>query len=90
MLMLLMGAVGNIMAGSGLEELWSTFNIAVSETASEILGKHRQRKKPWVTAYIPDQCDKKRELKKKRFESKGSEKYKEVHNNIKRCMKTAK
>ena len=30
-----------------------------------------------------------RELRKKRFEPEGSEKYKEVNNNIKRCMKKA-
>ena len=31
-----------------------------------------------------------RELRKKRFEPEGSEKYKEVNNNVKRCMKKAK
>ena len=36
-----------------------------------------------------DLCDKRRELRKKRFEPEGSEKYKEVNNNIKRCMKKA-
>ena len=68
----------------------TTFNTTVSETASEILGKHRQKKKPWITAEILDLCDKMRELRKKRFEPEGSEKYKEVNNNIKRCMKKAK
>ena len=62
----------------------------MTETASEILGKHRQKKKPWITAEILDLCDKRRELRKKRFEPEGSEKYKEVDNNIKRCMKKAK
>ena len=28
----------------------TTFNTAVTETASEILGKHRQKRKPWITA----------------------------------------
>ena len=32
----------------------TTFNTAVTETASEILGKHCQKKKPWVTAEILD------------------------------------
>ena len=73
-----------------LNSLITTFNIAVTETASEILGKHRQKKKPWVTAEILDLCDKRRGLRKKRFEPEGSEKYKEVNNNIKRCMKKAK
>ena len=35
-------------------------------------------------------CDRRRELKKNRFEPEGSEKYKEVNNNIKRCMKKAR
>ena len=69
----------------------TTFNTAVTETASEILGKHRQKKKTTlVTAEILDLRDKKRELRKKRFELEESEKYKEVNNNIKRCMKKAK
>ena len=46
-------------------------------------------KKTWVTAEILDLCDR-RELTKKRFEPEGSEKYREVNNNIKRCMKKAK
>ena len=66
----------------------TTFNTAVAETASEILGKPRQKKKPWITADILDLCDKRSD--KKRFEPEGSEKYKEVNNNIKRCMKKAK
>ena len=35
-------------------------------------------------------CATRRELRKKRFDPEGSEKYKEVNNNIKRCMKKAK
>ena len=67
----------------------TTFNTTVTETASEILGKHRQQKKPCVTAEILDLCDNRRELRKNRFEPEGSEKYTEV-NNIKRCMKKAR
>ena len=73
-----------------MDSVVTTFNTAVAETASEILGKHRQQKKPWVTAEILDLCDKSRELRKKRFESGGSEKYKEDNNNFKRCTKKAK
>ena len=68
----------------------TTFNTPVTETASEIFGKDRQKKKLWVTAEILDLCDKRRELTEKRFEPEGSEKYKEVNNNIKRCIKKAK
>ena len=41
------------------------------------------------TAEILDLCDKRRKLRKKRFEPEGSEKYKEVNNTIKRCVKKA-
>ena len=67
----------------------TTFNTAVTETASEILCKHRQKEKPWVTSEILDLYVRRRGLRKKRFELEGSEKYKEVNNNIKRCMKKA-
>ena len=73
-----------------IDSMITTFNTAVTEAASEILGKHRQKKKPWNTAEILDLCDKRRELRKKRFEPEGSVKYKEMNNNIKRCMKKAK
>ena len=62
----------------------------MTETASEIRGKHRQKKKPWITAEILDLSDERRELRKKRFEPEGFEKYKEVNNSIKRGMKKAK
>ena len=73
-----------------MDSVITTFNTAVTETASEILGKHRQKKQTLVTAEILDLCDKRRELRKKRYEPEGSEKYKEVNNNSKRCMKKAK
>ena len=37
-----------------LVSLITTFNTAVTETAIEIFGKHRQKKKPWITAEILD------------------------------------
>ena len=68
----------------------TTFNTAVTETACEILGKHHQKTKTWVTAEILDLCNKRRELRKKRFKPEGSEKYKKVKSSIKRCMKKAR
>ena len=52
-----------------LDSMITTFNTAVTETASEILGKHRQKKKPWITAEILDLCNKRRELGQKRYDS---------------------
>ena len=51
-----------------MDSMMTTFNTAVTETASEILGKHRQKKKPWITVEILDLCDKRREMRKRRFE----------------------
>ena len=68
-----------------LDSMITTFNTAVTETANIV-----RRKKTCATAEILDLCDKSRELRKKRSKPEGSEKYKEVNNNIKRCMKKAK
>ena len=76
--------------GVDMDSMITTFNTAVTDTASEVLGKHRQKKKPWVTAENFDLCNKRRELRKKRFEPEGSEKYKEVNNEMKRCMEKFK
>ena len=72
-----------------IDSMITTFNTAVTETAGEILRKHRQKKKPWITADILDLCDKRRELKKKRFKPLGSETHEEM-NNILRCTKRQK
>ena len=49
------------------DSIITTFNTAVTETASEILGKHRPKEKLWITAEILDLCDKRRELRKKKI-----------------------
>ena len=54
-----------------LDSMITTFNTAGTETASEIYGKHHQKKKPWVTAENFDLCNKSRELRKKKFNLKG-------------------
>ena len=69
-----------------MDSMITTFSTVVTVAARESLGKHRQKKKPWVTAENFDLCNKRRELRKKRFEPGGSEKYKEVNNEMKRCM----
>ena len=43
----------------------TTYNIAVTDAASEIRGKEHRRKKPWVTREVLDLCDERRDLKKK-------------------------
>ena len=34
---------------TNLDSMITTFNTAMAETAGEIFGKHRKKKKPWVT-----------------------------------------
>ena len=58
------------------------------ETATEILGKHREKKKKWITNELMDMCDLRRELKKTKFEP-GST-YKQINNTIKKEMRIAK
>ena len=50
-----------------IDSIITTFNTAVTETAGVILGKHRQKKKPWVTAEILDLCNKKERTEKEKI-----------------------
>ena len=40
-----------------IDTMITTYNTAVTDTASEILGKERRRKNPWVTKDVFDLCD---------------------------------
>ena len=66
------------------------FNKAVTDTAAELLGKQRQKRKPWVTPEILDLCDQRRDLKKKRGEPEGAKDYREIKRKIRTEMKMAK
>ena len=56
----------------GIGTIITTYNTAVTDAASEILGKERRRRKPWVTKDVLDHCDERRDLKKKRYEAEGA------------------
>ena len=58
--------------------------------SSELLGKQRRKRKPWVTPEILDLCDQRRDLKKKRGEPEGAEDYREIKRKIRTEMKMAK
>ena len=62
---------------------------AVTDAASEILGKEHRRKKPWVTKDVLDLCDERRDLKKKRYESEGAKEYREANRRIQKEVKKA-
>ena len=40
-----------------MDTMITTYNTAVTDAASGILGKERRRKKPWVTKDVLDLCD---------------------------------
>ena len=50
-----------------MDTMITTYNTAVTDAASEILGKERRRKKPWVTKDVLDLCDERRDLFEKKF-----------------------
>ena len=61
-----------------IDTMITTYNTAVTDAASEILGKERRRKKPWVTKDDLDLCDERRALKKKQYEAEGTKEYREA------------
>ena len=63
---------------------------SAAETAAELLGKQRRKKKPWVTPEILDLYDHRRDLKKKRGEPEGAKDYREIKRKIRTEMKMAK
>ena len=72
-----------------IDTMITTYNTAETNAASEILGKERRRKKPWVTKDVLDLCDDRRDLKK-RYEAEGAEEYREANRRIQKAVKKAK
>ena len=68
----------------------TTYNTAVTDAASEILGKERRSKKPWVTKDILDLCDDRRNMKKKRYEAEGAKEYRKANKRIQKAVKKVK
>ena len=73
-----------------MDTMITTYNTAVTDTASEIVGKERRRKKPWITKDVLDLCDERRGLKKKRYEAEGAKEYREATRRIQKAVKKAK
>ena len=69
-----------------IDTMIPTYNTAVTDATSEILGKERRRKKPWVTKDVLDLCDERRGLKK-RFELEGAKEYRKANRRIQRAVK---
>ena len=74
-----------------VDTLVNSFNKALTESASEILGKHRAVKRTWVTTSILDLCDERRALKKGRHETvEGARNYRAINQEIKKSMYSVK
>ena len=66
----------------------TTYNIAVTDAASEITRKERCRKKLLVTRDFLDLCDERRNLMKKQYDAEGAKEYREA--NKKKAVKKVK
>ena len=62
----------------------------MTDAASEILGTEHRRIKPWVTKDVLDLCDKRPDLKKKRYEAEGAKEYREANRRIQKAVQKAK
>ena len=67
-----------------------TYNTAATDAASEIFGKERRRKNPWITKDVLDLCGDKKDLKQKRYEAEGTKEYREANKRIRKAVKKAK
>ena len=68
----------------------TTYNTAVTDAASEILGKECRKKKPWVTKDVLDLCDERRDLTKKRYKAEAAKEYREANRRGQKAVKKAK
>ena len=73
-----------------MDTMITTYNTAVTDAASEILGKELRRKKPWVNKDNLDLCDERRDFKKKRYEAEGAKEYREANRRVQKAVKKAK
>ena len=58
-----------------IDTMITTNNTALTDAASEILGKERRMKKPWIIKDVLDLCDERRDLKKRRYEAEETKAY---------------
>ena len=73
-----------------IDTMITTYNTAVTDAASEIFGKERRRKKPWVTKDVLDLSDERRDLKKKRYEAERAKEYREASRRVQKAVMKAK
>ena len=72
-----------------IDTMITTYNTAVTDSASEILGKKRRRK-PLVTRDVLDLCDERGDLKKKQYEAEGEKENRDANKRTQKAVKKAK
>ena len=71
-----------------MDRVITTYNTAVTDTASEILGKECRRKKPWLTRDVLD--IERRDLKKRRYEEERAKEYRKANKRVQKALKKVK
>ena len=80
-----------ILLEENIDNFTESIHGALVDTASEVLGKARKKKKPWMTNDILDLCDRRRSLKNRRQEGPlAIQNNSQVNQAIRRKMKQAK
>ena len=62
----------------------------VTDTAREIFGKERHKKRPWITKVVLNLCDERRDLKMKRYKAEGAKEIWEASKRIQMAWKKQK
>ena len=76
---------------SDLTAMYTQFEDVNISTATEILGKYRKKKQPWITDDILDLCDERRSLKsKKKQKPELDSMYRKINMTIRKAMQDAK
>ena len=73
-----------------IDSMITTYNTAMTDTASEILGKKCRREKPWATRDVLDLCDERRVFKKRQYEVEGTKEYRKANKKVQKTMKKQK
>ena len=73
-----------------IDSMITTYNTAVTDTASDMLGKECHRKKLWVTRDVLDLLNERRDLKKRKYEEEGEKECRKANKKVQKALKKAK
>ena len=73
-----------------IDTMITSYNIELTDAASEVPGKERRKNKPWITKDVLDLCDERRDLKERQYEAEGAKAYGKASKRIRKAVKKAK